>query len=286
MSLLGRLFLPCAILLRWRRVFPQSPTVKAEADIDIEDYLARAPDPAHESLRLDWHLARYRFALDRMPAPDRAADVGCGLGFGADVLGQAVGNVLAVDINPQVVAHADKRIRRDNVHFEVHDALSGEVPEAPYDLICAFEIIEHLEDPACALRYFRASLTPGGRLVLSTPNSTDGDTGSHPYHSCQFSQATLEALLRQHFPKVEIFSQGVPRQRQQYEERKQRNPVLNLVRQLDFLQLRRYVPWPLAKPVLEQVTHVTQESLRQEVVLITPGPHELARWTVAVCSNT
>ena len=261
----------------------RSGDLKAEADIALETYLARAPERG--TLRMEWHLARYRFALERQPSLDRVADLGCGLGFGTEVLGPAASEVRAFDINPQVVGHAARRSTRDNVRFDVHDALSGEVPGGPFDLICAFEIIEHLEDPASALRYLRASLTLGGRLVLSTPNSADGDTGSHPYHSYQFSQATLEKLLRQHFTVVEIFSQGAPHKRQQFESRKQRSPVLGLLRRLDFLRLRRFLPWSLVEPVLDRVTLVSQDSLRGEVTSITPGPHELARWTVAVCTN-
>ena len=259
--------------------------MRAEAEIDLEAYLARAPDPERETLRMEWHLERYRFALGQRPAPARAADLGCGLGFGADILSAAAREVSAFDINPQVVAHAAERNSRDNVRFEVHDALAGKVPRSPYDLICAFEIIEHLEDPDTALRYWRASLASGGKLVLSTPNSADGETGSHPYHSYQFSQATLERLLRQHFPGVEMFSQGIPRRRQEFEDRKQRSPVLNLFRQLDVLRLRRFLPRTVVDPVLDRVTKVTQDSLRSEVALITPGHGELARWAVAVCSN-
>jgi SAM-dependent methyltransferase len=39
-----------------------------------------------------------------------------------------------------------------------------------YDLVCAVEIIEHVENPAGFLRSCAAVLAPGGRLIVSTPN--------------------------------------------------------------------------------------------------------------------
>lgn len=259
--------------------------MKTEADIDLATYLAQAPDPERDTQRMGWHLARYRFALEQRPAPARAADLGCGLGFGAAVLSPAAREVRAFDINPQVVEHAAERCTLANVRFAVHDALTGQVPESPYDLICAFEIIEHLEEPATALRHLRASLAGGGRLVLSTPNSADGDTGSHPFHSFQFSQPTLEKLLREHFLSVTIYSQGVPHKRREFETRKDRSSLLKWLRRFDLLRLRRFLPLAVVEPVLDQVTKVSQDSQRDERAWITPGANELARWTVAVCSN-
>lgn len=47
---------------------------------------------------------------------------------------------------------------------------TADVGHRRYDLVCAIEIIEHLENPAAFLRSCASALTPGGRLILSTPN--------------------------------------------------------------------------------------------------------------------
>jgi len=41
-----------------------------------------------------------------------------------------------------------------------------------FDAVCCLEVIEHLENPWKLLRDIRSVLKPGGRLVLSTPNTT------------------------------------------------------------------------------------------------------------------
>jgi len=45
-----------------------------------------------------------------------------------------------------------------------------EVGGAPFPLVCAIEIIEHLENPARFLRDCRGLVSAGGTLILSTPN--------------------------------------------------------------------------------------------------------------------
>src|SRR5205085_8776424 len=46
----------------------------------------------------------------------------------------------------------------------------GPVPGAPFDLIMAVELIEHLENPRHLLRECLGILRPGGRLIVTTPN--------------------------------------------------------------------------------------------------------------------
>jgi SAM-dependent methyltransferase len=43
--------------------------------------------------------------------------------------------------------------------------------DASFDLVWCSEVIEHLQDPARALAEMRRVTLPGGRLVLTTPNS-------------------------------------------------------------------------------------------------------------------
>lgn len=47
---------------------------------------------------------------------------------------------------------------------------AAEVGGRQYGLVCAIEIIEHLENPAAFLRSCRSVVAPDGQMILSTPN--------------------------------------------------------------------------------------------------------------------
>jgi 2-polyprenyl-3-methyl-5-hydroxy-6-metoxy-1,4-benzoquinol methylase len=49
------------------------------------------------------------------------------------------------------------------------DVTDSALPAASFDVVLCSEVIEHLPDPAAALRGLRRLLAPGGALVLSTP---------------------------------------------------------------------------------------------------------------------
>jgi SAM-dependent methyltransferase len=80
---------------------------------------------------------------------------------------------------------------------EVRNITSGELGDARFDLVCAFEVLEHIEDDAAAVKEWLTRVRPGGWLLLSVPadqhryNAFDKLVG----HFRRYDPAMMEELL-------------------------------------------------------------------------------------------
>ena len=105
------------------------------------------------------------------PRPgERLLDVGCGPGFHAAELVEAVGEsgfVIGVDTSETMLAVAtDRNADRANVEFRVGDAVGLPVADASVDGVVAVQVYEYVVDVAAALAEAFRVLKPGGRLVV------------------------------------------------------------------------------------------------------------------------
>lgn len=107
-----------------------------------------------------------------------------------------------VEADPNVRTLADRFGL--SVHIgSIHDT---PFPDVAFDLIVLNQVIEHVPDPRALLLAVKARLNPGGRVVLSFPN-TDSVQASRsgkrwinwhvPYHQHHFNRRSFERLATQ-----------------------------------------------------------------------------------------
>ncbi|MFN2538245.1 MAG: class I SAM-dependent methyltransferase, partial [Mycobacteriales bacterium] len=107
----------------------------------------------------------------------RVADVGCGHGASTIVLATEypASTFIGSDYHPPSIEAARKAASEagvaDRTSFEVERA--QELSGGPYDLICMFDCLHDMGDPAGAATRLREQLAPGGRLLLVEPNGGD-----------------------------------------------------------------------------------------------------------------
>ena len=106
----------------------------------------------------------------RSDAPRRVLEVGAGTGSVTVVLGE-FGTVTAVEPHPAALAACRAAVPSAEVlqgDIASLDELPG-VGGERFDVVAAFDVIEHLQDDVEALRDLRRFIAPGGRLVLTVP---------------------------------------------------------------------------------------------------------------------
>lgn len=129
---------------------------------------------------------------------ERVLEVGCGVGAQTVHLVRSSPEALltSVDISEVSLAHARARVSAE-VPGAVVDWRQGDLFDLPfadgsYDHLFVCFVLEHLAEPADALRGLRRLLRPGGTITL-----VEGDHGSAFYHPASTAaQATIDCLVR------------------------------------------------------------------------------------------
>lgn len=127
---------------------------------------ARFPAPV-EALQRVLYGARAR-AVERLAGgPGRVLDVGCGRGFLLDAFRRRGWEVQGTELEDRSAAHA-REVLGIPVHTGPADAWPW--PEAHFDAVVFWHVLEHLAEPHLALERARRLLRPGGVLLVGVPN--------------------------------------------------------------------------------------------------------------------
>jgi SAM-dependent methyltransferase len=153
------------------------------------------PGIARENYWFRRHLVVYEALAPRCRGV--VLEAGCGEGYGADLLAGGATRVLAVDYDAQAIVHVRRRYPR--VTAARANLVALPVRNSVVDTVVSLQVLEHLWDQGLFLRECRRVLTPGGALLLSTPNritfSPGRDTPLNPFHTREVSAAELAELL-------------------------------------------------------------------------------------------
>jgi len=126
------------------------------------------------------------------------ADVGAGSGYMTVKLAKKVGpqgKVYANDIQQGMLDLLNKRLVKGkitNVTAVLGTQEDPRLPPEALDLVLMVDVYHELSQPQVMLRHLRASLKPGGRLVLLEYRKEDPDIPIRPEHKMSVADAKLE----------------------------------------------------------------------------------------------
>ena len=127
--------------------------------------------------------------------PATVREIGCGQGaVGARIARHAAYTGVEPDAASYAVAAARVTPRGGTV-------LNGDATVLPwgrkYDVVCAFEVLEHIEDDAAALRTWLGHLRKGGHVVVSVPEGPErfGPSDVQVGHYRRYTEDSLRGVL-------------------------------------------------------------------------------------------
>lgn len=125
----------------------------------------------------------------------RVADIGCGHGASTLLLAEAYPESTVVGIDPHAGSLDAARKRAadqglgDRVSFEIGTAQDF---GGRYDLVCIFDALHDMGDPAGACRHILSTLAPGGTFMVVEPNAGDRVADNlNPVGAAYYSFSTM-----------------------------------------------------------------------------------------------
>ena len=158
------------------------------------------------------HFSRYAFAA-RLSGGKCVLDVGCGTGYGTAEFSRTAAKAVGLDISRDALDYARLHYPLENVRFLQASCTDMPFREGSFDLVVAFEVIEHLGDWRGFLIEVHRVLAAGGQCVISTPNKnyyteSRGHAGANVYHGHEFTFDEFRQELLSVFPHVSLFLQN------------------------------------------------------------------------------
>jgi len=162
-----------------------------------------------ETMQQARRYAAHVFGLFRPHIGSRVLEIGCGIGTMTEALLTVAERVVAIEPNVNCAAVArdvlgsHPRFSLRTCHLEDCDRV--ELASYRFDTVFCINVLEHLTDDVGALRTFRDTLVPGGRVLIFAPaipavyGPLDAELGHHRRYtkrtlSKAFADAGLEVL--------------------------------------------------------------------------------------------
>lgn len=150
---------------RFRPVAVVAP-LERRTSMTTHHNLAAGPAlPPNAWLRFDL----LRGPLESLP-PSKVLEIGPGRGAVASRLTSAGHDYTGVEMSDDAREATAERLRSiPDGTSRLLSSIDELLPEEQFDLVCAFEVLEHIDDDRAALGEWVAHLAPGGLLLLSVP---------------------------------------------------------------------------------------------------------------------
>lgn len=165
------------------------------------EYLAeRWPDYYHAER---WE---YPFVRKRLVKSDRVIEVGCGRGFFLRSIEGRVADAAGLEFNRAAIA---AKVTRFDIVKTPIERVAAMDPKR-FDVVCSFQVLEHVVDPHSFLTACLRCLRPGGILALATPNHDSAMLANRedafdlpPHHMGHWSAAIYRRLAALYGLEVE-----------------------------------------------------------------------------------
>lgn len=132
--------------------------------------------------------------LRKIKQKRKLLDIGCGEGFFLSYA-ERYWDTYGIDISDYAIFRAKKTLKKTNLIIGDINNLNLYYENNLFDIVIAFDVLEHLENPDNVLNKIEKIIKNGGFLVISTPNLGSISIKWKKENWCGFRDETHKTLL-------------------------------------------------------------------------------------------
>ncbi|MEO6547801.1 MAG: class I SAM-dependent methyltransferase [Ferruginibacter sp.] len=151
-----------------------------------------------------WYYAKERWehkiAIGRLKTTDKVLEIGCGDGVFLDIMkNKGIRDIEAIELNELAVN--ELRIKGFSAYNETIESFARHNQEK-YDVVCFFQVLEHIYDIKSFLEAALSTLKKGGKMMIAVPHNNpyllrydiNHTLNLPPHHAGLWNQQAFEKL--------------------------------------------------------------------------------------------
>ena len=125
-------------------------------------------------------------------------DIGCSTGAITHYLSDYFGEVIGIDVDEPAIQYARENFTKDNITFNMGDAMDIGFPENSFDVVICAHVYEHVPDAERLMNEIHGVLKPGGVCYFSAGNRL---TVKEPHYKLPFL-SVMPRYFAHHYMKI------------------------------------------------------------------------------------
>jgi len=154
------------------------------------------------------HLFAYEYAMNHLSSKDSVLELGCGEGYGTNLLSRKCYSIVGLDVHMESLNHAVSKYESENCKFQLYNGVRIPFADESFEKVVLFQVIEHVEDDLGFFKEIARVLKPGGTLFLTTPSRSyrlkPGQKPWNPYHIREYYLRDLLDVMKKTFSSATV----------------------------------------------------------------------------------
>ncbi len=193
----------------------------------------------------------------------KVLDIGCGLAYGTSLMAEHASEITGFDYDESTINENKNRYKEiNNLNF-----IHGAVPPLPladksYDVITAFQFIEHIHPRKEFIKESLRVLKPGGVLLITTPNNKKS-LARNPFHVHEYTFDEIQNELKSIGGRFELAGLNGNKKVNDYYEAN--GKFVRAILKWDVFGLHKHLPSKVLAAPYNFITNMMRSRLKSEV---------------------